>query len=153
MIININTKGPVEFFSWEEVANNKSAKSIKLEIKDWGAFMEHARMMNELRIWAVATYPAIFKKGLHVSSWYRDVDFNKTTGGASNSAHLDARATDIDNIPQSLYDSFVTAWQVICSTHGKIGGNELYEWGMHFDSYSDKFGYKEFRLKDNRKEK
>ena len=71
--------------------------------------------------------------------------------GASNSAHLDGRATDINNIPESLYDDFIVAWQVICLARGKIGGIELYLWGMHFDSHSDKFGSTKFRLKDNRK--
>jgi hypothetical protein len=152
VIININNKGPVEFFTWEEVANNKSRKAIKLEIEDWDAFMEHAEMMNELRVWAVAAYPEIFKKGLTASSWYRDPEYNAEMKprGASNSAHLDARATDINNIPESLYDSFRVAWWVICTRHNKIGGIELYDWGMHFDSHSDKFGSTKFRLKDNR---
>ena len=150
MIIELKTEGPVKWFAWEEVANNLSKKAIKLMIKDWDAFIEHAIMMNELRIWAVKTYPLMFKKGLHVSSWFREPEYNASVGGASNSAHLDARATDIDNIPQALYDEFITAWQVICSIHGKIGGNELYDWGMHFDSYSDKFGSTTHRLKDNR---
>lgn len=153
MIIDIKTKGPVEWFTWEEVANNLSKKSIKLQIKDWVNFMIHAVMMNELRIWAVLTFPDVFKNGLHVSSWFREPEFNKSVGGASNSAHLDARATDIDNIPENLYHDFIVAWQVICLIHGKIGGIELYEWGMHFDSYSDKFGFTKFRLEENRKEK
>ena len=141
MIININNKGPVEFFTWKEVANNESKKSIKLEIEYWDAFMEHAEMMNKLRVWAVAAHPEIFKKGLAVSSWYRDPEYNAEMKprGASNSAHLDGRATDINNIPESLYDDFIVAWQVICLARGKIGGVELYPWGMHFDSYSDKF--------------
>jgi hypothetical protein len=155
MIININSKGPVEFFSWEEIANNKSKKSIKLEVKDWGAFMEHAVMMNELRIWAVATYPKIFKDGLSASSWYRDPEYNAlpSVGGDENSIHLDARATDIDNIPENLYHDFTIAWQVICLLHGKVGGVNYYEWGMHFDSYEDKFGHKTFQIRDYRKEK
>lgn len=151
MIIDIKTKGPVEFFTWEEVANNKCSKAIKLEISDWNNFIEHAIMMNELRIWAVTTYPQMFKNGLHVSSWWRETAYNKSVKGASNSAHLDARATDIDNITKALYADFILAWKVICSAHGKIGGIELYEWGMHFDSFSDKFGYKSFRINDNRK--
>jgi len=93
----------------------------------------------------------LVRQPLNVSSWYRTKEFNKKCGGASNSAHLDGRATDINNIPQPLYEQFITAWQVICSIHGKVGGIETYEWGIHFDSYSDKFGYEKFRTKDNRK--
>lgn len=155
MIVDIKTKGPVEWFKWEEVANNLSKKSIKLQIKDWANFMIHAVMMNELRIWAVATFPAIFKNGLHVSSWYRDPEFNAlpSVGGDANSIHLDARATDIDNIPENLYHDLTIAWQVICQLHDKVGGVNYYEWGMHFDSYEDKFGHKSFQIRDYRKEK
>lgn len=152
MIVDIQSNGPVEFFSWKEVANNLSVEKVKLQIKDWKNFMDHAMMMNLLRIWAVATFPSVFAKtGLKVSSWFRYPAFNKKEGGASNSAHLDARATDINNIPQSLYEKFIIAWRMLCVVFGKVGGIELYSWGMHFDSYSDKFGYKTFRVQDNRK--
>lgn len=150
MIIDIQTKGPVEYFTWTEIANNLSKNAIKLVIKDWKNFIDHAMMMNELRIWAVLTYPSIFKFGLHVSSWFRDPEFNASVDGASNSAHLDARATDIDNIPAKLFKTFTTKWKSICLKYNKIGGVEYYDWGMHFDSYSDKFGFKSFRSDDNR---
>jgi hypothetical protein len=141
-------------FSFKEMANNETSDKVKLKI-DTPEAVEHAFMMQELRTWAVATYPEIFTDGLTVSSWYRTKEYNArpSVKGASNSAHLDCRATDINNIPEALYNDFIIAWQVICSNHGKIGGIELYEWGMHFDSHSDKFGCTKFRLKDNRKEK
>jgi hypothetical protein len=150
MIIDIQTQGPVPHFSWVEIANNLSKDEIKLRIKDWEGFYEHCIMMEELRMWAVRTFPDVFPKGLKVSSWYREKNYNRSVGGASNSAHLDGRATDINNIPANLYDAFIIAWRVICSIHNKVGGIELYAWGMHFDNFSDKFGYKEFRVKDNR---
>lgn len=128
-------------FSLKEIMNNLAKDEVKLVITP--ELVEHAQMMQELRDW--------YGKPLNVSSWYRAKNFNKSVGGASNSAHLDGRATDINNIPESLYSEFITAWQVICSIHNKIGGIELYEWGMHFDSYSDKFGFKTFRIKDNRR--
>lgn len=130
----------VKNFSLQEMENTQAKDYVKLVLTP--EVVEHAIMMQELRDW--------YDKPLNVSSWYRTASFNKQAGGASNSAHLDGRATDINNIPESLYEKFVTAWQVICSNHGKIGGVELYKWGMHFDSYSDKFGFKAFRLKDNR---
>lgn len=136
---------PFKYFDTDEMGINSDFKWTP-EITD------HGRMMDELRSWASTYYPNYFAKpGLHVSSWFRNVKDNKAAKGARNSAHLDARATDIDNIPQILYDEFITAWQVICQRYGKVGGVELYEWGMHFDSYSDKFGTAVFRVVDNRK--
>lgn len=133
----------VKNFSFKEMSNNEADEDIKLILTP--EVVEHAQMMQELRDW--------YGNPLNVSSWYRTATFNKKCGGASNSAHLDGRATDINNIPKSMYYDFTVAWQVICSSRGKIGGVEMYPWGMHFDSYSDKFGFKEFRIKDNRKEK
>jgi uncharacterized protein YcbK (DUF882 family) len=133
----------VKNFSLKEMSNNEADEDIKLILTP--EVVEHAQMMQELRDW--------YGKPLNVSSWYRTKKYNAEMKprGASNSAHLDGRATDINNIPESLYNDFITAWQVICSNHGKIGGVELYPWGMHFDSHSDKFGSTKFRLKDNRK--
>lgn len=140
----------VKNFSLAEMTNKQAKDEIKLVLTP--EVVEHAQMMQELRGWAVKTYPNIFAtNGLLVSSWYRTPAFNKSVGGAGNSAHLDGRATDIRNVPQTLYKEFTTSWQVLCSMHGKVGGVELYSWGMHFDSYSDKFGFKEFRIVDNRR--
>lgn len=130
--------------------NNQAKEDVKLVLTP--EVVEHAQMMQELRDWAVATFPKVFgKNGLMVSSWYRTKAFNKSCGGASNSCHLDGLATDVKNIPSNLYDEFINAWQVICSNHNKIGGIELYTWGMHFDSDSGRYGIKVFRIKDNRK--
>ena len=140
----------VKNFSLTEMKNNQADDDVKLVITP--ELVEHAFMMQELREWAVSTYPTKFKQGLHVSSWYRTKKFNarKDVGGHVNSCHLQGQATDIDNIPESLYYDFVTAWQTICSTHKKIGGAEMYKWGMHFDSDSGRYGNKTFRLRDNR---
>lgn len=115
----------------------------------WGILsptcVEHANMIQELRDW--------YGKPLNVSSWYRTKSFNKSCNGSKNSAHLDGRATDISNIntkDSEAVKRFTHWWQAICTAHGKIGGVEVYKWGMHFDSYSDKFGCKSFRYKDNR---
>ncbi len=140
----------VENFTLQEMMNNEAKDDIKLVLTP--EVVEHAQMMQELREWAVKTYPNIFSKnGLLVSSWYRTPAFNESVGGASNSAHLDGRATDIRNVPQTLYKEFTTAWQTICSIHKKVGGVELYHTFIHFDSYSDKFVFTKFRLKDNRR--
>ena len=128
-------------FSLKEMTNTVAKEDVKLVLTP--EVVEHARMMQRLRSWC--------GKPLEVSSWYRTPTFNRLVAGASNSAHLDGRATDINNIPQALYEAFTIAWQVICSQHNKIGGVEYYSWGMHFDSFSDKFGSTTFRIKDNRR--
>lgn len=130
-------------FTIAEMANKQAGEMTKLVISP--EIIEHAQMMQELR--------DCYGKSLNVSSWYRTKAFNKKCGGASNSAHLDGRATDINNIntkDNELVKQFKHWWQAICIGHGKIGGIEVYPWGMHFDSHSDKFGCKTFRYKDNR---
>lgn len=130
-------------FTLAEMTNKQASDSIKLILTP--EMIEHAQMMQELR--------DCCGKPLNVSSWYRTKAFNKKVGGASNSAHLDGRATDINNIntkDSEAVKRFTHWWQAICAVHGKIGGVEVYKWGMHFDSYSDKFGCKTFRYKDNR---
>lgn len=140
----------VKNFTLLEMMNKLAREAVQLKLTP--ELVEHAQMMQELRDWAVVTFPKVFgKNGLMVSSWYRTKAFNKSCGGASNSCHLDGLATDVKNIPSNLYDEFINAWQVICSNHNKIGGIELYTWGMHFDSDSGRYGTKVFRIKDNRK--
>ena len=137
----INVNGNVtKNFSISEMANNESSAEVKLVLTP--EVIEHAQMMQELRDW--------YGKPLHVSSWYRESAYNKSVGGASNSCHLDARATDINNIPAKLYAAFTEKWKEICKKHNKIGGVCYYNWGMHFDSHSDKFGCKFFRTHDYR---
>lgn len=130
-------------FSLWEMMNKQATESTKLVLTPEVA--EFAQMMQELRDW--------YGKPLEVSSWYRTKKFNarKDVNGAPNSAHLDGRACDINNIPQSLYKDFTIAWQVICSTHGKIGGVGYYDWGIHFTDYEDKFGNTKFVVRENRK--
>ena len=130
----------VKNFSLIEMKNNQADDNMKLVITP--ELVEHAFMMQELRDW--------YGKPLNVSSWYRTKTFNKKVGGHVKSCHLDGVATDVNNIPESLYNEFVIAWKVICSIHKKIGGVEMYKWGMHFDSDSGRYGNKTFRLRDNR---
>ena len=131
-------------FTLAEMTNKQAADTVKLMLTPEA--VEHAQMMQELR--------DCYGKPLNVSSWYRTKKFNKErASGASNSAHLDGRATDINNIDTTDNETvkrFTHWWQAICAVHGKIGGVEVYKWGMHFDSHSDKFGCKTFRYKDNR---
>ena len=144
------TGSPFRHFSIEEIVNTQSVGETQMHWTD--RVMEHGQMMDELR--------DVFGGPLHSSSWFRAPLFNRKIGGASNSAHLDGEATDIDNIDTSnekVVQFLITAWKTICAVHHKIGGIEIYgpgkkfkKGGMHFDSHSDKFGCKTFRLKDNR---
>ena len=127
-------------FSLAEIANKQAKESTKLNLTY--KMVEHAQMMQELRNW--------YGKALEVSSWYRTKTFNQSCGGDENSAHLDGLATDINNIPEELYDKFAVAWETICSAHGKIGGVNEYDWGMHFCSDEGRFGYKTFQIRDYR---
>ena len=127
----------VKNFSLDEMMNSLADEDVKLVLTP--EVVEFAEMMQELRDW--------YAKPLEVSSWFRTLLFNLKIGGAKNSIHLDGRACDINNIPKHLYKEFITAWQVICRTHNKIGGCNTYDWGMHFDNFEDKFGHKEFVIR------
>lgn len=130
-------------FSLKEIMNEDTDEDVKLVLTPENT--EFAQMMQELRDW--------YGKPMNISSGYRTKKFNARpdVGGSPNSAHLDGRAWDINNIPQSLYHDFTIAWQVICSIHGKIGGVGLYKWGIHFTDYEDKFGSTKFMIRENRK--
>lgn len=127
-------------FSLAEIANKAADETTKLMLTP--EVVEHAQMMQGLRNW--------YGKPLNVSSWYRTPKFNRSCGGDKNSAHLDGLATDINNIPASMYHDFTVAWKMICATHGKVGGVNYYAWGMHFCSDEGRFGHKEFQIRDKR---
>ena len=131
----------VKNFSLAEMTNKQAKDEVKLVLTP--EVIEFAQMMQELRNW--------YGKPMNVSSWYRTKSFNSGLKGSSpNSAHLDCRACDINNIPQNLFDDFTIAWQTICTLHGKIGGVNYYSWGMHFTDHEDKFGHKAFQIRDKR---
>ena len=131
----------VKNFSLAEMTNKQAKDEIKLVLTP--EVVGFANMMQELRDW--------YGKPLNVSSWYRTPAFNREIGGSSNSAHLDGRACDINNIPSELFHDFTIAWQVICSIHGKVGGIGYYDWGLHFTDYENKFGNKTFQIRENRR--
>lgn len=128
-------------FSLAEIANKQTKVAVKLALTP--EIIEHANMMQDLR--------DCYGKPLNVSSWYREKSFNKECGGDKNSAHLDGLATDINNIPESLYRDFALEWKGICAAYGKIGGCNYYDWGMHFCSNEDRFGHRTFQIRDFRK--
>ena len=128
-------------FTLAEIANKQASDQTKLKLTP--AIVEHAQMMQELRDW--------YGKPLNVSSWYRTKKFNQSCGGSKNSAHLVGLATDINNIPEPYYRDFAIAWETICTAHGKIGGCNYYDWGMHFCSDEGRFGNTTFQVRDYRK--
>ena len=128
-------------FSLKEMTNTVAKDEIKLVLTP--EVVEHAQMMQELRNW--------YGKPMEVSSWYRTPEFNAAVGGSVNSAHLDGRATDINNIPQGMYDYFAIIWEYICRTHNKVGGINFYNTFIHFTNHEDKFGHKTFQTRDLRK--
>lgn len=135
-------------FTLKEVANRMSGENIELQITP--EFLYFVGMMQELRDWASDTYPKYAKEGLLVSSCFRTKKYNASVGGSSNSAHLEGRAMDIKNISSAHYEAFTIAWRAICAVHGKTGGVNYYKWGMHFTDNEDKFGNKNFVIRNKR---
>ena len=139
---------PFKYFSVEEIANNDNDEKVKLV---WTPeLLIHGHNMDLFRESLAQAFPKDFKKGLHVTSWYRSLLFNRKIGGATNSNHMIAGATDSDNILQKHFGDAIKIWRAITIATGCVGGVELYNWGMHVDSFSDRYGYSTLRVKDNR---
>jgi hypothetical protein len=139
---------PFEYFSVEEIANNDNDETVKLV---WTPeLLVQGHNMDLLREFLTQTFPKDFPYGIHVTSWWRSQLFNRKFGGATNSNHLIGGATDTDSVPQRLFEEAIKAWRAITLATGCVGGIELYDWGMHFDSFSDRYGYSTLRVKDNR---
>lgn len=129
-----------EKFFVEEIYDKESDEVLVLTPQ----IIRQAQMMQQLRSW--------YNKPLNVSSWVRALKTNEKYNGNPNSPHLRGMATDIKlpNLSNRQYMNFVAAWQRICSWWGVVGGCSLYDWGIHFDSNSDCYGYTKFRLNDYR---
>lgn len=127
----------VKNFSLKEMSNNQATEDIKLVLTP--EVVEFAQMMQELR--------DFYGKPMKVNSWYRTPKFNASIGGDPKSIHLDGRAADI---AVTDYHDLTVAWRTICQIHNKIGGVNYYKTFMHFDNFEDKFGHKEFQIRDYR---
>lgn len=128
-------------FVLSELANTKAAEDVKWI---WNNDVEkHTKMLQDLRnrIGVIT-----------VTSWYRTPSFNKSVGGASNSLHLRALATDCwwKNLNNGQYKRIETEWRRICEQYGVIGGINRYTNGVHLSSREDLFGYHEFVVRDYR---
>ena len=127
-------------FTIQEIANNDSLKMCKLVLTP--ETIEFAQMLQTLR--------NQYGKPLNVNSWYREADFNKKISGHKNSIHLDGRAVDLAVPDHNTQDLLVNLWKKICFANKKIGGANLYSNFIHLDNYEDKFGYKEFVVRNRR---
>lgn len=128
-------------FTLRELANTKAAESVKAI---WNSDVDkHCRMIQEFRDLTGVC---------NVTSWYRTASYNRKIGGASNSLHLKALATDIKypKLADSKYKYLLTTWQSICKKWGVIGGINRYTNGVHLSSREDLFGYKDFVTRDYR---
>lgn len=132
----------VEHFTLAEMCNKEAKEDVKLVITS--EVVEFAQMMEKLRKW--------YNKPMTVNSWFRTANYNRLCGGASNSLHLDGLACDISlpNLTDLQFEHFRDKWKSICEQHKKIGGINRYRWGLHFDCKENKFGYKDFVVRDKR---
>lgn len=145
LILKGTTHLSENFCVWE-LANTLAPETVKLVMTDrsW-AFLKEAQKLRD-------KYYAKYGKGFDVASFYRTKTFNSKVKGASpNSAHLDARAMDIINIPQERYGIITEWWKEICSVAGKTGGINYYEDNrIHITDYEQKFGNSQFKIRDYR---
>jgi len=127
------------FQVWE-FCNAEAKEDVKLVFSP--AFIEHVQMLEELR--------AVVNQPVNITSGYRTASFNAEKGGDKNSAHLVGTATDVKKF-KDIPDKFVEViWRIICFQHKKIGGINFYTDGYHFCSNEDRFGIKEFIVRDYR---
>lgn len=133
------------FAAWE-LANTSAKESVKLVMTEnsWKFLAELQTLRDR--------YFKTFGKGLDLSSFYRTATYNRSCGGSSNSAHLDARAADIIGIPQSRYEQITTWWRDITAAAGKTGGINYYaDNRVHITDFEQKFGHSQFYIRDYRR--
>lgn len=85
--------GPAPRFTWKETECHDGTPVPKQLRK---RVTHQARKLNNLRRVIARHYRTGFGNvSIHVNSWYRTPAYNKTIGGAAQSQHVLARATDI----------------------------------------------------------
>ena len=126
-----------------ELANNEGDKSIPQMILS-PEFDDFMALLEEFRVW--------WDRAMNCNSCFRQVEYNKRIGGASNSLHLLALAFDWPvTLTYSQRVAVYTRWKAICEKAGRIGGINFYPWGSHLDSREDLFGYTSFVIRDGDK--
>ena len=128
-------------FTMRELANNLAKESVKAIWND--DVKKHCKMLQSLRNRIGV---------MNVTSWYRTISYNRKIGGASNSLHLKALATDVKypGMNAARRNLITEAWKTICAENGVIGGINYYTNGVHLASREDLFGAKDFVIRDYR---
>jgi len=127
-------------FALWEFCNAENDEEIKIEISP--EFIEHVQMLEMLR--TMIGHP------LDVSSGWRSKKYNEECGGSPDSAHLVGLATDV-YAEQSELPLLTRCWKAVCKAFNKVGGINYYPWGVHLCSNEDRFGNKDFTIRDKRK--
>lgn len=123
-----------------ELANNKGNTNIPQMLLS----PEQDNLLccvEELRGW--------YGKPINCNSNFRQKEYNKSIGGASNSLHLLARAFDAGiELSYKQRVAWYETWKSICKRGGFIGGINFYPWGVHLDINEDYFGHTKFVIRD-----
>lgn len=88
------TKGPSKHYTWQEVnPHNFPGLKPSLRLKA----IKHARKLETLRaqVNARRKQHKLKETGINILSWWRPAWYNKKIGGAGQSKHIQALATDI----------------------------------------------------------
>jgi Peptidase M15 len=92
--------GPAVRFTWSETESHDSTPVPKHLRK---RVVKQAKALNKLRKVVSKHYNVGFDKiRINVNSWYRSPSYNASIGGASQSQHVEGRATDINVIVNGL---------------------------------------------------
>jgi len=87
------TVGPAVRFTWSET---ECSDGTPVPVSLRGRVAAQARYLNQLRSKTAKHYGLKFSDvSINVNSWYRTPAYNTQIGGAKNSQHVHARATDI----------------------------------------------------------
>ena len=116
-----------EHFSWAE-ANCKDGTPVPIELHNNA--IEVANQIEVLRF-ALGGIP------IHVNSWYRTKEYNKSIGGAKQSQHLLAKATDIWVTGLTPVTIYTLIEALIRLGKMKQGGLGLYNTFCHYDIRGD----------------
>lgn len=136
--LSLKTQITKNFAVWE-LANKQAKEDVKLVITpDAFIFLRRIQKLRD-RI----------GKPINLSSAYRTKSFNDSLPNASkNSLHLDLRAIDAIKIPYKEQDLYIGIWYEFAKEEGFVGGVNRYPDRLHIDDGEDKFGYKQFVVRD-----